>query len=140
MHNTLDEPTLLTAPNMDALRQGRLASFISLLASSGTLLCCALPALLVMLGAGATLASLVAHVPQLVWLSEHKESVFAAATLMLAMAGYIQWRARSLPCPADPALAAACMRTRRTSLVVYCVSLVIFLTGGFFAFVAPLVL
>ena len=138
-HNTRDEPSLLTAPDTDALRQGRLASFISLLASSGTLLCCALPALLVALGAGTTLASLIAHVPQLVWLSEHKAGIFLLATVMLATAGCMQWRVRCLPCPADPVLAAACRRTRRTALVVYCVSVGIFLTGGFFAFIAPLV-
>ena len=93
---------------------------------------------LVALGAGAALAGLVSAVPQLVWLSEHKETVFAAAALMLTTAGYMQWRARSLPCPADPALAAACLRTRKTSLRVYVASVAIFATGGFFAFIAPL--
>jgi hypothetical protein len=123
---------------MDELTRGRFAALLSLITSSGTLVCCALPALLVMLGAGAALSSLVAAVPQLVWLSEHKETVFAAAALMLTTAGYMQWRARSLPCPADPALAAACLRTRKTSLRVYVASVAIFATGGFFAFIAPL--
>lgn len=123
---------------MDGLSQSKLASLLSLFTSSGTLVCCALPALLVTLGAGAALSSLVSAVPQLVWLSEHKEAVFVVAALMLAIAGYMQWRARTLPCPADPALAAACTRTRKFSLRMYFVSLVIFLTGGFFAFVAPL--
>lgn len=121
-------------------KQSKAASVLSLFASGSTLVCCALPALLVTLGAGAALSSLAASVPQLVWLSEHKESVFAAAALMLAVAGFLQWRARSLPCPADPALAAACARTRKTSLVTYFISLAIFLTGGFFAFVAPLLI
>jgi hypothetical protein len=44
------------------------------------------------------------------------------------------------PCPADPALAAACMCTRKMSLRVYFLSLAMFLTGGFFAFVAPLLI
>ena len=123
---------------MDGLSQSKLASLLSLFTSSGTLVCCALPALLVTLGAGAALSSLVSAVPQLVWLSEHKEAVFVVAALMLAIAGYMQWRARTLPCPADPALAAACTRTRKFSLRMYFVSLVIFLTGGFFAFIAPL--
>ena len=123
---------------MDGLNQSKFAALLSLLTSSGTLVCCALPALLVTLGAGAALSSLVAAVPQLVWLSEHKESLFVAATVMLALAGFMQWRARTLPCPADPALAAACMRTRTMSLRIYAVSLAIFLIGGFFAFIAPL--
>lgn len=123
---------------MDGLSQSKLASLLSLFTSSGTLVCCALPALLVTLGAGAALSSLVSAVPQLVWLSEHKEAVFVVAALMLAIAGYMQWRARTLPCPTDTALAATCTRTRKFSLRMYFVSLVIFLTGGFFAFVAPL--
>jgi hypothetical protein len=123
---------------MDGLSQSKLASLLSLFTSGGTLVCCALPALLVAIGAGAALSSLVSTVPQLVWLSEHKEGVFLAATVMLAVAGAMQWRARTLPCPADPALAAACTRTRKISLRMYFASLAIFLTGGFFAFVAPL--
>src|SRR6187200_1056050 len=39
----------------------------ALLASSGTLVCCVLPALMVALGAGAALAGLVTAVPQLIW-------------------------------------------------------------------------
>jgi hypothetical protein len=123
---------------MDGIAQSRFASLLSLFTSGGTLVCCALPALLVTIGAGAALSSLVSAVPQLVWLSEHKAGVFLSAAVMLAVAGYMQWRARTLPCPTDPALAAACTRTRKFSLRMYFVSLAIFLTGGFFAFVAPL--
>jgi hypothetical protein len=123
---------------VDGIGQSRIASLLSLFTSGGTLVCCALPALLVTLGAGAALSSLVSAVPQLVWLSEHKEGVFVVAAVMLAVAGYMQWRARTLPCPTNPTLAAACARTRKISLRLYFVSLVIFLIGGFFAFVAPL--
>ena len=59
---------------------------------------------------------------------------------MLAIAGVFQWRARFAPCPADPALAAACTRQRRLSARVYVVSVAIFAVGAFFAFVAPYLL
>ena len=39
----------------------------TLLASGATLLCCVLPAVLVSIGAGATLVALVSALPQLVW-------------------------------------------------------------------------
>jgi len=123
-----------------AARLGRRVTWLSIFTSGGTLICCALPALLVALGAGAALASLVGAVPQLVWISEHKTGVFTLAGAMLAAAGWLQYRARFLPCPADPALAAACTRQRRVSLAIYLVSLAIFAIGGFFAFVAPLLL
>ena len=71
-------------------------------------MCCALPAAMVAIGAGAALAGLVGAVPQLVWLSEHKAALFALAGTMLAVAGWLQHRARFAPCPADPRLAAEC--------------------------------
>ena len=125
---------------MHALKQTKLASVLSLFTSSGTLVCCALPALLVGIGAGAAMSSLVSNVPQLVWFSEHKVGVFLFAAVMLAISGYTQWRARSLPCPVDTQLAATCMQARRTAIIVYSFSLLIFLVGGFFAFVAPILL
>jgi len=123
---------------LDGIAQGRLTALLSLCTSSGTLLCCALPAMLVTLGAGAALSSVIAVFPQIVWLSEHKETIFALAAAMLALAGFMQWRARTLPCPIDPALAAACTRTRTISLRMYLISLIIFLIGGYFAFIAPM--
>jgi len=125
---------------IDELKPTRLVSLLTLFTSSGTLICCALPALLVALGAGAALSSLIATVPQLVWFSQHKTSVFAVAAIMLFASGLLQWRSRYLPCPADPALAQVCMRARRQSLWLYLVSVAIFLIGGFFAFIAPWIL
>lgn len=121
----------------DVPRAGTWSSLAALLASSGTLVCCALPALLVTLGAGAVLSSLVAAVPQIVWLSEHKAVVFGGAAAMLAAAGVLQWRQRTAPCPIDPALRAACLRTRAVSRRVYGLSLLLFAVGGWFAFVQP---
>jgi hypothetical protein len=123
---------------IDPLKQTKSASLLSLFTSGSTLVCCALPALLVALGAGATLSSLISFVPQLVWFSEHKAGVFGTATVMLIISGIMQWRARSLPCPLDPVLALACARTRKTSLRIYLFSVGMYLLGGFFAFVAPL--
>ena len=118
--------------------QTRAVSLLSLFTSGSTLICCALPALLVSIGAGAALSSLVTALPQLVWFSEHKEAVFGFAGAMLLVSGLLQWRARSLPCPIDPELAARCMSTRSASLRVYWFSLAIYATGAFFALIAPL--
>ena len=113
------------------------AAFGSLAFASGTLVCCVLPAVMVALGAGATLAGLVTSFPQLVWMSTHKALVFGAAGAALAAGGVMQWRARFEPCPADPALAAACLRTRRVSAIVYWVAVAAFALGATFAFVIP---
>ena len=116
------------------------SSVASLFATSGTLVCCAIPALLVALGAGAALSSLVAVFPQVVWLSEHKLGLFVFAGVMLGASGVLQWRNRTAPCPTDPALRQACLRTRKMSTVVYGVSVVFYLIGGWFAFVMPLLM
>ncbi len=118
-------------------RSSLATSVLSLFASSSTLICCALPALLVALGAGAALSGLVGAFPQIVWLSEHKVGLFIFAGLMLAASGGLQWINRNAPCPIDPALRDACLRTRKVSTRVYWVSVAIYLVGGFFAFVLP---
>lgn len=120
-----------------SLRGGLLGALLSLFTSGTTLICCALPALLVAIGAGATLAGLVSAVPQLIWLSAHKLAVFGVAGAMLVLAGVLQYRARYAPCPADPTLAAACTRTRRASLGIYLFSVVAYALGALFAFVLP---
>ncbi len=107
-----------------------------LFTSFSTLLCCALPALLVTLGMGAAFAGLVSAVPQLVWLSEHKGAVFLFAGGMLTVAGGLRWQSRNAPCPADPRKAAACRRVRAWSGVVYWSSVAIYATGFFFAYLA----
>jgi hypothetical protein len=119
-------------------RSGFWASLASLFASSSTLVCCALPALLVGLGAGTALSSLVSVFPQIVWLSENKEILFAVATLLTLGSGLLQWHNRTAPCPTDPALRQACLRTRKTSWRFYLLSVAVLLVGAWFAFVQPL--
>ena len=113
-----------------------LPAFLSLFTSTGTLVCCALPALLVSLGAGAVMAGLIEAVPQITWLGRNKALVFSMAGLMLALSGAWQWHARTLPCPPDKAQAEACARTRRVSWIVWWMSVTLFAIGAFFAFFA----
>jgi hypothetical protein len=119
------------------LKRNAWLTFTALLASSGTLLCCVLPAVMVALGAGATLAGLVGAVPQLIWMSEHKPLVFGLAAALLAIAGIALWRARRMPCPTDPHLARACTRLRSLSRGLYAIAVIAFLLGATFAFVLP---
>ena len=119
---------------IDPLQRNVGVAFGSLLASSATLVCCVLPAVLVSLGAGAVLVGLVSAFPQLVWLSEHKIGVFAVAGALLAVSGVLVWRGRRLPCPVEPAAARSCLRLRRISAILYVVSLVSFVAGALFAF------
>lgn len=87
--------------------EGRVGAWLSLFASAGTLVCCALPSLLVVVGLGATAASLVSSLPWLVVLSRHKAWVFAASGLLLLGTWYYLHRlaprlaAPGTACPPD---------------------------------------
>ncbi len=129
----------LEAPEQ-LLIASRRASVFSLFTSTSTLICCALPALLVTIGAGAALSSLISVVPQLVWLSEYKLPIFAFAIGMMLFSGLLQWRARNTPCPTDPALAETCGKTRKRALQIYLFSWAILLIGIWFAFIASLLM
>lgn len=113
-----------------------IAPTLSLFTSMGTLVCCALPALMVTIGAGAALAGLVSAVPQLVWLSERKVLVFSVAGAMILLSGLLGWMNRNAPCPIDPKQAKVCARLRRISAWTYWTSVVIYAIGFFFAFFA----
>jgi hypothetical protein len=107
---------------------------LTVLSSLSTLVCCALPALLVSLGAGVVLASVVTAMPQLVWLSEYKIQLFVFAGLRLTLSGVLAYRNRNAFCPAGPAQAKSCMRLRRWSARIFCFSAVLYVIGFFFAF------
>ena len=124
----------------DLIKSNKLANYLTLFTSSGTIVCCALPALLVSIGAGATLSSLIAVFPQLVILSINKIPIFIGAFMMLIISGILQYRSRNLPCPPDKNLANACTRTRKISLIIYFTSIGIFIIGLLFAFILPFIL
>ena len=124
------------ANNELSLWQQTILPSLSLLTSVSTLLCCALPALLVTLGMGATLAGFVGAVPWITALSEHKGIVFTVSGILIASAAFMQWRTRNAPCPADPAKAKACSRLRRASWAILGFAAFLFVTGLFFAFIA----
>ncbi|WP_413587468.1 hypothetical protein [Bdellovibrio sp. HCB274] len=113
-------------------------SYLTLFSSAGTLICCALPALLVSVGLGAVLAGLANNVPGLIWISEHKVQVFIFAAVMLSLNGVWLFLNRNAPCPIDPELRDACITGRKFSVRVYAISVIIFLVGVFFAFIAPI--
>ena len=113
------------------------ANIFSLFASSSTLICCALPSLFVALGAGASFASLITHIPFLITLSQYKVQITLFALLMIVMAGYVNYRTYHMPCPADPELGRLCMQTRRRSRILYYFSLVIFTFATMFTYLVP---
>jgi mercuric ion transport protein len=72
------------APEQRAKRTA-LLNYFSLFGSFSTLICCALPSVLVLLGMGTTVASLLSAAPWLVNLSRHKIWTFSIAGVLIAM-------------------------------------------------------
>jgi len=113
--------------------------YLSLFTSLGTLLCCALPSLLVLLGLGATVASVLSLVPWLVELSHHKVWVFTTAGVLIAFA-FIQTyavspRLRNNAVDCTPENPRACYEASRFSKVVLWLAVAIYAVGFFVAYV-----
>ena len=113
-------------------------SYLSLFTSLGTLLCCALPSLLVLFGLGATVASVLSAATWIVTLSHHKHWVFLVARIMIfsnfvyVYAIVPNLQAGNKACdPNDPS---ACQTASRFSRAVLWCSAVVYLIGCFTAY------
>lgn len=130
----LQAPVNLVA-QPDARR--RVFGVLSLFTSLGTLVCCALPSLLVLLGLGATVASFLSAAPWLVTLSRHKHWVFAASgSLIVLNCLYVYALAPSLRGAGEGCNgnAGGCRTVDRISRGVLWLSAMIYLVGLFTAY------
>jgi hypothetical protein len=124
----------------DKAARGRLGilSFLSLFTSFSTLLCCALPALLVSLGMGVTVASLLSAMPWIASLSHYKTWIFISGGLFLSC-GFFMAYGRNLNKECDETT--ACAPAGRFTRFVLWLSLVLYAVGFFMAFLyLPIVL
>lgn len=106
-----------------------------LFGSFGTLICCAIPSTLVLLGFGATLASFLGNFPQLIWLSEHKELVFGFSFALLGLSYAGQKYAQTQTCPIEQR--EDCEAAKSWARPIFWISLGINLVGAFYAFALP---
>lgn len=113
----------------------KILSWAGLFGSFGTLLCCALPFTLVLLGFGATMASFLGNFPQLIWLSENKEYVFGFSFLMLGISYAGQKFSQTQVCPIDKK--DDCESAKGWSKPIFWISFGLNLIGAFYAFILP---
>lgn len=130
-----------TATKTTAARSAVL-SYFSLFSSLSTLLCCALPSLLVLFGLGASVASTLSFLPWLVALSRHKVLTFSISGALIACSFlntyYILPRLRKDECsPNNPT---ACAEASRLSRILLWASAAIYTIGFFVAFMLGAIL
>ncbi len=117
------------------LKENKFYAWFSLFTSFGTLLCCALPSLFIMLGMGATLVSFLGAFPQLIWLSEHKAWLFGISLTMLTITFFVKRYSQSQVCPIDQR--ENCETTKSWSDKVFWVAVFINVFGVIITFVVP---
>ncbi|NRB38627.1 MAG: hypothetical protein HRU20_09190 [Pseudomonadales bacterium] len=113
--------------------QQQTLSCLTLFASMGTLICCALPILMVSLGFGAVVASLTSSLPILITLAAYESWMFAVSAILLAITAWLLWF-RPQQCPNDPVLAQRCEQSRSWSRRVFWVAIIIWSIGFSAAF------
>ena len=110
-------------------------NWLTLFASTGTLICCALPILLVSLGFGATVAAITSSIPVLITLSQYKVWIFIISGVLLAGSAWLTWRTGS-KCPIEPAAANLCQRAQKWNRRIWILAGTIWCIGFFASFIA----
>ena len=106
--------------------------WLTLFTTSGTLLCCALPILLVSLGLGSVVASINYNIPGMFWLAQHKYWTLGLSAVMLGFLAWMIWRPNQ-SCPTDPELARYCETSKKWNKRIFWLSIIIWSTGFFFS-------
>jgi len=121
-----------------SVRRTALLNYFSLFSSFSTLLCCALPSVLVLLGMGTAVASVLSAAPWLVSLSRHKAWTFSIAGTLIA-ASFVMtyvvapWLQGVESCAADDPT--TCGEVSKLSRLVLWGSALIWCGGFFVAYV-----
>ncbi len=122
-----------SSTNGQPLTGERGVTFFTLFTTTGTLLCCALPIILVTLGLGTTVVAMTSAFPFLITLTQHKIWIFAFSGLMLAVSGWLMFRP-GRQCPADEELGRACNNAHKWNRRIYWTSVAIWGVGFFAAY------
>ena len=113
--------------------------WLLLFTTSGTLVCCAIPIILVSLGLGAAVASMASSAPWLITLSLYNGWMFSIAGLLIALSAWAVYRPGRV-CPADSELAAACERADGWNRRFVLVSAAMWAVGFVAAYLLPYIL
>lgn len=109
------------------------SSFFALFTSTGTLICCALPAAVAAFAGGAAVTSMVSTFPWMVTLSAYKIWIFLGAAIMLTISGILIYRPKGkVACSVTGGK--GCEVAGRFTKIMFWTSASIYTIGVFFAY------
>ena len=109
-------------------------SVLTLFTSSGTLLCCVLPAVVATIAGGAAVSSMLSAFPFLIPLSMNKGWIFIIAAILIAINGYMVFKPnQKVACDVD-ACEDGCDVTGRFNKRMFYISASVLAVGAFFAY------
>jgi len=107
-------------------------SVLTLFTSSGTLLCCVLPAVVATIAGGAAVSSMLSTFPFLIPLSMNKGWIFIIAATLIAINGYLVFKPnQKVACDVDED---GCDVTGRFNKRMFYISASVLAVGAFFAY------
>lgn len=108
--------------------EGKNWGWLVLFATTTTLVCCALPIILVTVGLGAVSAALFSNLPFLVTFAKFKLWFFTGSGLLLALSGWLLYRP-GRACPIDPVLAKICDNAHKWNMRFFWTGVVFWAVG-----------
>jgi hypothetical protein len=107
-------------------------SVLTLFTSSGTILCCVLPAVVATIAGGAAVSSMLSVFPFLIPLSMNKGWIFIIAAILIALNGYLVFKPnQKVACDVDED---GCDVTGRFNKRMFFISTSVLAVGAFFAY------
>lgn len=113
------------------------SNILSLFTSFSTLICCALPTLLIILGLGTVVASTISTFPFLITLSKNKHWMFLVAFVFIGINFYLLYGRKKKVCPVPTDKPETpCETASRWNKMILWLSVVMLLIGFFIVYLA----
>jgi len=122
-----------TAKSNNQTWKQKASSFFALFTSTGTLICCALPAAVAAFAGGAAVTSMISTFPWMVPLSANKGWIFLGSGIMLLISGILVYRPKGkVACSITGG--EGCEVAGRFTKFMFWASVIIYGSGTFFAY------
>jgi len=113
--------------------------FLALFTSFSTILCCALPIILVFLGFGSAFAALSSNFMFINIIAEKGSYLFIASLIFLAISAYFIFF-KNQSCPSDKKLANICLKSKIINKYIWFFAIFIWIISFFFKYILILII